>query len=71
MGCLPIAAHGQGFVMEMYSQKWEYGEEKQGVSQLFLGDICILFVETLNAVQPWLAAEDKSGCAVTTSRAGQ
>lgn len=71
VGYLPIAAHGRGFVTEVYSQKWEYGEEKQGVSELVLGDICIPFAEMLNAVRPLLAAEDRSGGVVTTSRVGQ
>lgn len=36
-----------------------------------LGDICVPFVELLKAVQPSAAAEDKSGCVVTTSGVGQ
>lgn len=39
--------------------------------ELPLGNICISFIEMLNAVQPPLAAEDKLGCVGTTSRVGQ
>lgn len=47
------------------------GKEKQGVRELFLGDLCTPFIEMENTVQPSLTAEDKSVCAVTTSRVGQ
>lgn len=52
---------GGGFGRELYSHKWEYGEEKQGV-RCFGGNICAFFVEMLDTAEPLLGAKEQPSC---------